>query len=114
MENEDEHVCDGETGQTGAPAPHEHQRKTNVGLSDFPEFYVDGKMMLGGNQRWFKNEAWYAGATQDDIISKCGCGLIAVGNLLLSLSMQDKKYETAFTDIVKPDTVNGGYLGSVL
>ena len=23
--------------------------------------------------------------------------------------MQDKKYETAFTDIVKPDTVNGGY-----
>ncbi len=109
VENEDEHVCDGETGQTGAPAPHEHQRKTNVGLSDFPEFYVDGKMMLGGNQRWFKNEAWYSGATQDDIISKCGCGLIAVGNLLLSLSMQDKKYETAFTDIVKPDTVNGGY-----
>lgn len=109
-ENEDEHVCDGETDCAGLHTPHEHQRETNVSLSTFPEFYTgEENMAVGGAQGWFQNDTWYAWATQDDIISKCGCGMIAVGNLLLCLSMQDKKYETAFTDLVKMDTDAGGY-----
>lgn len=99
--NPDEHACDGETSGPGKETP--HALKGDFGLPDYPMFKKDGKWFVGGSQMWFENSSWYSWFTEDHVIENSGCGLIAFGDLLLYLSMQDKKYQTPITDRVKPD-----------